>query len=95
MGFVVDKAELGHVFPMYFGFPCYSFHQWQMYNVHSVSLHPKKPKVNQIFWFVGFFPLCWIYGAVLVILYSGLVFTIIYKGQGVHIYNWVSFLALF
>jgi hypothetical protein len=28
VGFVVDKAALGHVFYEYFGFPCQSFHKF-------------------------------------------------------------------
>jgi hypothetical protein len=34
MGFVVDKAALGQVFSVYFGFPCQSFHRFLHYHNH-------------------------------------------------------------
>jgi hypothetical protein len=34
VGFVVDKAALGQVFPEYFGFPCQSFHRLLHYRNH-------------------------------------------------------------
>jgi hypothetical protein len=34
VGFVVDKAALGQVFPEYFGFPCQSFHRFLHYHNH-------------------------------------------------------------
>jgi hypothetical protein len=34
VGFVVDKAALGHVFSEYFGFPCQSFHRFLHYHNH-------------------------------------------------------------
>jgi hypothetical protein len=34
VGFVVDKAVLGQVFPEYFGFPCQSFHQFLHHHNH-------------------------------------------------------------
>jgi hypothetical protein len=34
VGFVVDKAALGHVFSEYFGFPCQSFHRFLHHHNH-------------------------------------------------------------
>jgi hypothetical protein len=35
VGFVVDKAALGQVFPEYFGFSCQSFHQFLHHHNHQ------------------------------------------------------------
>jgi hypothetical protein len=34
VGFVLEKAALGHVFPEYFDFPCQSFHQFLRHHNH-------------------------------------------------------------
>jgi hypothetical protein len=35
VGFVVDKAALGQVFPDYFGFPCQPLHQFLHHHNHQ------------------------------------------------------------
>jgi hypothetical protein len=34
VGFVVDKAALGQIFSLYFGFPCQLFHQFLHHHTH-------------------------------------------------------------